>query len=120
MEYRLAENRDRPAKHEIERSTISPHDHSPRIAELTHHSPRPLLRRIGILGGDRDDGRNGIRSRERRAAGGHAVQHAAQTEQIASGIDRLAARLLGSHVSRGADNGAVLGELPDGESRRLE
>ena len=41
-----------------------------------------------------------------RAAGQHLVQHAAERPDVGALVDRLAARLLGAHVGRGAENHA--------------
>ena len=49
---------------------------------------------------------------ERRLAGQHLVEHAAERVDVGAGVDvALAARLLGAHVGRRADGEAGLGEL---------
>ena len=40
---------------------------------------------------------------ERRQAGQHFVEHAAERPDVGPLVDRLAARLLGTHVRRGAE-----------------
>ena len=51
------------------------------------------------------------RAGERRLAGEHLVQHAAEAVEVAPPVDRrVAAGLLGAHVGRRADGEAGLGE----------
>ena len=44
---------------------------------------------------------------ERRSPGQHFVEHAAERPDVGALVDRLAARLLGAHVGRGAKNHAA-------------
>ena len=43
--------------------------------------------------------------------GRHFVEHGAEREQVAASIDFFRARLLGRHISGGAEGGAVAGEM---------
>ena len=47
---------------------------------------------------------------ERQPAGAEGVEHAAQAEQVGPMVDRLAARLLGRHELRRADDDPVVGQ----------
>ena len=49
-----------------------------------------------------EDDRRGV-SAERQRAGRHLVQHRAKGEQVGAGVQVLASRLLGRHVSHGPD-----------------
>lgn len=66
------------------------------------------LRRFQRQG--RDDG-DGVLALERQLAGAHAVEHAAEAEQVAAVIDVAAGGLLGRHERRRADNGPGLREV---------
>jgi hypothetical protein len=50
---------------------------------------------------------------ERAPAGEHLEQHAAKCPDVGARVDRLTARLLGTHVGRCADHGERLGERGD-------
>ena len=55
---------------------------------------------------------------ERRAAGQHLVEHAAERPDVGPLVDGLPARLLGAHVGGGAEDDA-LAVRADGDRRRL-
>jgi hypothetical protein len=62
---------------------------------------------VGIVGGDGQERGDGILPLERRLARTHPVYHAAEAEQVRTGIDLPAAGLLGGHVRRRADDGPL-------------
>jgi hypothetical protein len=76
-------------------------------------------RRRGLPVQDRVEDQSGRRSVERPAAGRHFVQHDAQREEIAAGVERLAACLFRRHVGRGADDVTRVRQVPAGHRRRF-
>ena len=70
-----------------------------------------LTRRLRVLRCHRHQHGHRILARERLRSGRHLVHHAAQAEQIAPGIDRLAFDLLGGHVRRRPHDEAGIRQL---------
>ena len=62
----------------------------------------------GSCGGDRHQRRDGVPALERLPPAAQAIEDHAEAEQVAAGIDRLAAGLLGGHVGRRADDRSLL------------
>ena len=60
---------------------------------------------------DRVKDHSGSFSAKRHGAGGHFVQHDAKRKQVGTRIERLAAHLLGRHVSHGAQRRSRTGEV---------
>ncbi len=77
-----------------------------------------LARRPRVVGGDGHEDGDRVRPRERRIAGGHAVEDAAEAEQVAARVHRGAAGLLRRHVRRRADDGPFLRQRGVGRRTR--
>ena len=87
------------------------------LDQLGNRCPEPAER--GRLSGEAlGDHRLRRRPGERRLAGQHLVEHAAESIDVASGVDGAAAGLLGAHVGRRADGEAGRGEVAAGRLER--
>ena len=78
--------------------------HSRSAAGVSRRERRPVGLRLDHVGEHLGD----AVARERRRAGQHLVEHAAERPDVAALVDRPSARLLGAHVRRGAEQHAVL------------
>ena len=81
-----------------------------RRSRHSHSGTSGLTSRIGRGVSSRDALEHGQRrlGAERRAAGAHRVQHAAEAEQVGAVVERLALRLLRGHVHRRAGDDPAL------------
>jgi hypothetical protein len=79
-------------------------------SERGRHPGPELAERGGLLAEDRSHRLGRRLPRERAAAREHLVEHGPEREDVRASIGRLAAHLLGRHVSHGAENGALTGQ----------